>query len=201
MDPRKQLIEEGRVTDYQKSRVELILNNSGRLLHLVNQLLDFRKAQTGELKLKVSDTDILQLTKNAFNSFKSFASEKNISFNLATEQDQILGWIDRDKYDKVLYNLLSNAIKFTPKYGHVDLYVGVINDGSEKLHVEVSDNGIGIPSESIGKIFKRFYQAENSKTENTGSGIGLSLVESLLKIHNGNNKCTKRTGKRQCFYR
>ena len=199
LGPAKQLIEEGRVTDYQKSRVELILNNSGRLLHLVNQLLDFRKAQTGELKLKVSDTDILQLTKNAFNSFKSFASEKNISFNLATEQDQILGWIDRDKYDKVLYNLLSNAIKFTPKYGHVDLYVGVINDGAQKLHVEVSDNGIGIPPESIGKIFKRFYQAENSKTENTGSGIGLSLVESLLKIHKATINVQSEQGKGSVF--
>ncbi|AHW59371.1 Signal transduction histidine kinase [Draconibacterium orientale] len=199
LGPAKQLMEKGNITDYQKSRVELILNNSGRLLHLVNQLLDFRKAQTGELKLKVSDTDILQLTKNAFNSFKSFASEKNINFNLTTEHDQILGWIDRDKYDKVLYNLLSNAIKFTPKYGHVDLYVGMINDGSKQLHVEVSDNGIGIPPESVDKIFKRFYQAENSKTENTGSGIGLSLVESLLKIHKAAINVQSEQGKGSVF--
>ncbi|MRT93206.1 hybrid sensor histidine kinase/response regulator transcription factor [Ancylomarina sp. 16SWW S1-10-2] len=188
LGPTKQLVEEDGGTDYQKSRVNLILQNSNRLLYLVNQLLDFRKAQTGELKLKVSKTDILLYTRNTFNSFKGFAKDKKINFNLISEEDSISGWVDRDKLDKVLYNLLSNAIKFTGKYGNVDLFVGIkdLNPlNSRKLVIEVSDDGIGIPLESQKKIFTRFYQAENSKEDNTGSGIGLSLVSSIIKLHKG----------------
>ncbi|MGQ1909193.1 hybrid sensor histidine kinase/response regulator transcription factor [Marinifilum sp. RC60d5] len=183
LGPAKQLIEQGEGTDYQKSRVGLILQNSSRLLYLVNQLLDFRKAQTGELQLKVSKTDILLYTRNIFHSFKSFAKEKKISLNLVSEEVSIKGWIDRDKYDKILYNLLSNAIKFTPKYGNVDLYIGIKEFKPKRLVIEVSDDGIGIPQESQKKIFSRFYQAENSREDNTGSGIGLSLVKSLVKLH------------------
>ncbi|MDE5417372.1 ATP-binding protein [Labilibaculum sp. DW002] len=183
LGPAKQLIEEGEGTDYQKSRVNLILQNSSRLLYLVNQLLDFRKAQTGELQLKVSKTDILLYTRNTFHSFESFAKDKKISFNLVSEEESIKGWIDRDKYDKILYNLLSNAIKFTPKYGNVDLYVGIKEFKPKRLVIEVSDDGIGIPLESQKKIFSRFYQAANSMEDNTGSGIGLSLVNSLVKLH------------------
>ncbi|WP_320019601.1 two-component regulator propeller domain-containing protein [Labilibaculum manganireducens] len=181
--PAKQLEEEGGGTDYQKSRVNLILRNSNRLLYLVNQLLDFRKAQTGELKLKVSKTDILLYTRNTFNSFEGFAKDKKINLNLICEYEKIAGWIDRDKYDKILYNLLSNAIKFTGKYGNVDLFVGLKETNPRILVLEVSDDGIGIPLESQKKIFSRFYQVEHSREENTGSGIGLSLVQSLVQLH------------------
>ena len=185
--PVKQLIEESKEysSDYQKSRYHLIHQNASRLLNLVNQVLDFRKAQTGELKLKVSSTDILQYTQNTFDSFKEFAYNKEIQFNFNSENEVLFGWIDRDKYDKILYNLLSNAIKFTNKYGHVDLFVRLKSDSSDYLVVEVSDDGIGIPQKSQEKIFKRFYQATNSKENNTGSGIGLSLVKALVDLHKG----------------
>ena len=185
--PVKQLIEESKEysSDYQKSRYHLIHQNASRLLNLVNQVLDFRKAQTGELKLKVSSTDILQYTQNTFDSFKEFAYNKEIQLNFNSENEVLFGWIDRDKYDKILYNLLSNAIKFTNKYGHVDLFVRLKSDSSDYLVVEVSDDGIGIPQKSQEKIFKRFYQATNSKENNTGSGIGLSLVKALVDLHKG----------------
>ena len=183
--PAKQLAEEGLNTDYQKSRIGLILQNSNRLYNLVNQLLDFRKAQNGELKLKVSKTDILLYAKNIFHSFEGLANEKKINYHFICEFDEIKGWIDVDKYDKILYNLLSNAIKFTNKYGNIDFFVGLSKneDGLRKLIIEVSDDGIGIPEESQKKIFSRFYQVENTHKEHTGSGIGLSLVNSLVKVH------------------
>ncbi|MFY0713638.1 response regulator [Seonamhaeicola sp. NFXS20] len=187
LGPVTQLLEESnhQSTDYQKSRYNLIHQNASRLLNLVNQVLDFRKAQTGELKLKVSKTDILQYTQNTFDSFKEFAYNKQIQFNFNKETDALFGWIDRDKYDKILYNLLSNAIKFTDKYGHVDLYIGIKDNADGFLIMEVSDDGIGIPKRSQEKIFTRFYQATNSKENNTGSGIGLSLVKSLVDLHKG----------------
>ncbi|MGQ1948261.1 two-component regulator propeller domain-containing protein [Geofilum sp. OHC36d9] len=183
--PAKQLVEEGMASESQRNRVELILKNSNRLYNLVNQLLDFRKAQNGELKLKVSKTDILLYTQDIFHSFDGLVKEKKINYHLMCEYDEIIGWIDGDKYDKILYNLLSNAIKFTNKYGNVDLFLDITQNenGLRKLIVEVSDDGIGIPQESQKKIFTRFYQVDNTKEEHTGSGIGLSLVNSLVKVH------------------
>ncbi|WP_411031856.1 two-component regulator propeller domain-containing protein [Spongiimicrobium sp. 3-5] len=188
LGPAKQLIEEVEAhgTAFQQKRLGLIHQNANRLLNLVNQILDFRKAQTGQLKLKVSQTDILKYTRTIFNSFQELANNKNIHFYMNAEEEEIIGWIDMDKYDKIIYNLLSNALNFTPRYGSVDLFIG-LKDGEENtLIVEVSDDGIGIPMESQKKIFKRFYQASNSKENNTGTGIGLSLVKSLLKLHKGN---------------
>lgn len=190
LGPAKQLIEEAKSnsTEYQKSRYNLIHQNASRLLKLVNQVLDFRKAQTGELKLKVSKTDIFLYAKNTLDSFKELAFNKHIQLNFNTEDETLFGWIDRDKYDKILYNLLSNAIKFTNKYGHVDLFVRLKDEAGDYLVIEVSDDGIGIPSKSQEKIFTRFYQATNSKENNTGSGIGLSLVKSLVELHKGTIK-------------
>lgn len=187
LGPAKQLLEESNdnSSEYQKSRFNLIHQNASRLLNLVNQVLDFRKAQTGELKLKVSKTDILLFTTNTFDSFKEFAFNKQIDLNIISEVENLFGWIDRDKFDKILYNLLSNAIKFTNKYGHVDLFVKLKENDKNTLVIEVSDDGIGIPLKSQEKIFTRFYQATNSKENNTGSGIGLSLVKSLVELHKG----------------
>ncbi|UII77294.1 ATP-binding protein [Flagellimonas sp. HMM57] len=170
---------------FLESRSQLIHQNANRLLNLVNQILDFRKAQTGELSLKVSQIDILQQCQDIFDSFKDWAISKNISFNFNCEYDIITGWIDKDKLDKILYNLLSNAIKFTDSNGSVDLFVGFADDSKKHLLLEVSDNGIGIPQSAQKNIFSRFYQARNSKDSTTGSGIGLSLVKSLVEVHKG----------------
>ncbi|GLR19197.1 hybrid sensor histidine kinase/response regulator transcription factor [Portibacter lacus] len=184
LGPVKQLIEsrneEG--TEYQKSRYNLIYQNANRLYNLVNQVLDFRKAQTGELSLKVSRTEIVGFTRNIFDFFKELAYNKKISYNFNSDSETIHGWIDNDKYDKILYNLLSNALKFTDNNGNVDLF---LHQRNGNIIVEVSDNGIGIPQKSQEKIFARFYQDMSNKHYNTGSGIGLSLARSLVELHKG----------------
>ena len=188
LGPAKQLMEDGKDSGnyFQQSRFNLIHQNANRLLNLVNQVLDFRRAQSGELRLKVTKTDILLYTQNTFRSFEELADDKKINFNLISENEAIEGYVDRDKYDKMLYNLLSNALKFTHNYGHVDLFIEVKEEeGKAFLMVEVSDDGIGIPKESQQKIFSRFYQAPNSSGLNTGSGIGLSLVKALAELHKG----------------
>jgi signal transduction histidine kinase/ligand-binding sensor domain-containing protein/DNA-binding NarL/FixJ family response regulator len=200
LGPAKQLLDESiNATDYEKSRYNLIYQNASRLLNLVNQVLDFRKAQSGELKLKVSKTDIVAYSKNIFDSFKEMAYNKNITLNFISENEAITGWIDNDKYDKILYNLFSNALKFTNKYGNVDLSIRLKEGDEEILIIEVSDDGIGIPLKSQEKIFKRFYQASNSKLNNTGSGIGLSLVKSLVELHKGFIKVESTPGKGSTF--
>jgi len=201
LGPAKQLLDENKATttDYEKSRYNLIYQNASRLLNLVNQVLDFRKAQSGELKLKVSQTDILAYSKNIFDSFKEMAYNKKIKLNFISGNETIMGWIDNDKYDKILYNLLSNALKFTNEFGNVDLSIGLKEEDQEILIIEVKDDGIGIPLKSQEKIFKRFYQATNSKLNNTGSGIGLSLVKSLVELHKGFIKVESAPGKGSTF--
>ena len=199
LGPAKQLMDDENATEYQKSRFNLIHQNASRLLNLVNQVLDFRKAQAGELKLKVSKTDIVAYSKNIFDSFKELAYNKNIRLNFNTENEAITGWIDNDKYDKILYNLLSNALKFTNNYGNVDLFIRLKDGVDGLLVVEVSDNGVGIPLKSQEKVFKRFYQVTNSKEHNTGSGIGLSLVKSLVALHKGIIRVESAPGKGSIF--
>lgn len=202
LGPIKQLIEEAVETDNQvhKGKFNLINRNANRLLDLVNQVLDFRKAQSGELKLKVSKTNIAAYTKSTFDSFQRLAEDKKIHFNYNSEEDAIFGYIDRDKYDKILFNLLSNAFKFTHKHGNVDLFISKqTKDGATNLIVEVSDDGIGIPEASHEKIFSRFYQAKNSKENNTGSGIGLSLVKALVELHKGFIEVQSETNKGSMF--
>ena len=113
------------------------------------------------------------------------ADDKQISYSFNSELEKIEGWIDVDKYNKILFNLLSNALKFTKDYGTVDLFLGISEDKTDRIVIEVSDDGIGIPKKSQEKVFDRFYQATNSKDNTTGTGIGLSLVQSLIKLHKG----------------
>ena len=188
LGPVKQLLQQENASSYERSRVDLIYQNANRLLRLVNQILDFRRAETGALKLKVYQVDIIVNTKNIFTSFIELAHTKNINFNLNIETDSLVCWIDLDKYNKILYNLLSNAMKFTENYGNVDLFIGLKEGEGKILKIEVSDDGIGIPLESQEKIFSRFYQAQNSKSSTTGTGIGLSLVKALVEIHKGEIK-------------
>ncbi|WP_406684674.1 ATP-binding protein [Seonamhaeicola sp. MEBiC1930] len=185
LGPVKQILEYENSNDYHKSRAGLIQHSTNRLLRLVNQILDFRRAETGEIKLQVSKVDIYPNTKDIFHSFIELAQSKNITFNFNVEGESIVCWLDMDKYTKILYNLLSNAIKFTNNNGNVDLFIGVKGNDLKTLVIEVSDDGIGIPIESQEKIFSRFYQATNSKKSTTGTGIGLSLVKALVEIHKG----------------
>lgn len=187
LGPAKDLLQQASETqnNFQESRSKLIHHNANRLLNLVNQILDFRKAQSGELSLKVSKINILERSKIIFHSFQDLAKNKQISFNFNSENEAIFGWIDKDKLDKILYNLISNAIKFTNTHGNVDVFIGFKDDAPNYLVIEVSDTGIGIPEKSQKNIFSRFYQTRTSKENNTGSGIGLSLVKSLVTIHKG----------------
>ncbi len=201
LGPAKQLSEEDIDKEQQKKLSNLILQNSTRLFNLVNQFLDFRKAQNGELVLKVSKTDILRFTENIFSSFDALITEKNINYKFICEENSIIGWIDSDKYNKILSNLLSNAIKFTDRYGNIELFLDVVINEKKlrTLIIEVSDDGVGIPAESQNKIFSRFYQVESTKDSHTGTGIGLSLVQSLVNIHRSEIKMQSYDGKGSSF--
>jgi len=180
-----------------KEQLKMIQRNGKRLLHLVNQLLDFRKIEVDKISLNPSHGDVAGFISDVFCSFSDLFQSKNLSYNYFSSLESYPAFFDHDKLEKILLNLLSNAAKFTPENGRVDLVVNFhlwpfnngddIFDGKDYIAIEVSDTGIGIPVEKQGRVFDHFFQVETSGSSNVnqGSGIGLSLVNEFVKLHEG----------------
>jgi DNA-binding response OmpR family regulator/anti-sigma regulatory factor (Ser/Thr protein kinase) len=169
-----------------KKKLLLIYRNSNRLNDLINKVLDFRKVETGLMKIKISYGNMLQTIKETCFPFREIFQEKNIMFCLEHEQDELNVWYDPDKINIILNNLLSNAYKYTQAEGKVVVSVSQKNNlGNGNLVVlKVSDTGSGISEDELPIIFDRYYRI--GKQNNTsGSGIGLALTKSLVDLHKG----------------
>lgn len=164
--------------------IPLIQRNTDRLLTLINQLLDISKLEAGQMKPEVSEQNITQYLRTLTSSFTSLAESRGLKFDIVFEQNEIYGYIDKDKTDKIITNLLSNAFKFTPKGGIVR--ISMMFDLKKAMIIEVSDTGIGIAPEKLGKIFDRFFQVDDASNRRfEGTGIGLALVKELIEVLNG----------------
>ncbi|MDB5120114.1 MAG: hypothetical protein JWN56_1332 [Sphingobacteriales bacterium] len=159
-----------------------IKNNADRLMRLITELMDFRKAETGHMKLYISPDNIIKFTKEIYLSFQNLAISRNISYSFESDIESIELFFDKDQLEKVLFNLLSNAFKFTPDEGQIS--VSVIRD-SDFVKIKVTDNGKGIPPESQDKLFSNFYQVDEYGSHQIGSGVGLALSKSIVELHNG----------------
>lgn len=174
------------------SDLELIHKNAGRLLRVINQILDFRKVENKQEKLKIRETDIVAFAGEVKSYFNSMAKVRNITYRFSSSVKECRIWIDADLIEKVLVNLLSNAFKFTSEGGDIGMEV-VCSD--EWVDLLVEDNGSGIKPENIPFLFNRFY-SENSRV---GTGIGLHLVNEYMKMHNGKVAVTSEPGKKTVF--
>ena len=154
--------------------------NINRMLRLLNQLLDFRKAESNQLKLYLSKGDLMTLLRNIKDSYVELANSKNITLKLETECDEYITWYDEDKLDKIVHNLLSNAFKYTSNNGSVIINFKIKNDNG--VVISIIDTGKGIPQRNKQKVFERFFQSEDAAM---GTGIGLALVKKLVEIHKG----------------
>ncbi len=164
------------------TEIELIYNNSNRLLRLINQLLDFRKMENRRLKLKASKTNVYTFIRRMFNDFEQEAKKRSISFNLECENKQTALYLDRDLMDKVFYNLLSNAFKFTPDNGKITIIIDTTKT-TDEVSIHFRDTGIGIPKSEIKRVFQAFYQGSNN--QKSSSGIGLHLSKNFVELHGG----------------
>jgi signal transduction histidine kinase/ligand-binding sensor domain-containing protein/DNA-binding response OmpR family regulator len=160
----------------------MIHQNGERILRLINQLMDIRKLDRGQMKLKAEQTDIVHFLGRIMESFNEMAQKKGIACHLVAANDLPSVWIDQDKIDKIIFNLLSNAFKFTPDGGCIEISVSVDND---QLKIAVSDTGSGVLDEFKELIFNRFYQIPDTNTQKMGTGIGLHLSRSLTELHKG----------------
>lgn len=165
-----------------------IYRNAKELLTIVNQLLDFQKLETTGETLRLSYCNINELFDSICLPFKSLAQNKAISFEWKQNTANLFLYVDKDKLHKIINNLLSNAYKFTSKGGYINVSLNkcyMPDNTTEAFSIRVTDTGYGIPSKDIPLIFSRFYQSNNSKEVNTGSGIGLHLSQEYAKLHNG----------------
>ncbi|MGQ1784642.1 hybrid sensor histidine kinase/response regulator transcription factor [Saccharicrinis sp. GN24d3] len=185
LGPAQQLRELKNVEIGILKKYNLIYANASRLLELVNQIIDFRKAEQGKIKLKVSEIEIVHYTYELFESFQLMASNKQLKYSFECKHERMNAWIDANQYERMIFNLLSNAFKYTQQ-GEVTVYLDINEDNeTHYLNISISDTGVGIPKDRHEKIFNRFYQVEEQLKYNTGSGIGLSFVKSLVTIHHG----------------
>jgi signal transduction histidine kinase/DNA-binding response OmpR family regulator/ligand-binding sensor domain-containing protein len=173
-----------------KHSLRIMQRNAGRLLRLINQLLDFSKLESGKLNLQASEGDIVSFIKGLLVSFQSLAEQKHITYHFTSDQKSIELYFDRDKTEKIFTNLISNAFKFTPAHGEITVS---ISKKEHEVKISVKDTGQGISAEKLPHIFDRFYQADDSLTRNQeGSGIGLALTKELVELHQGRIEVTSK---------
>jgi signal transduction histidine kinase len=167
--------------------------NCYRLTRLINNILDITKIDSGYCKLSMQNVDIVNVIESITLSVVEYAKSKEISIIFDTDVEEKIMAVDVDKIERILLNLLSNAIKFTDKEGNI--LVSIKNE-DDHIEISVKDNGIGIPENKQRSIFERFIQVDKSLSRNNeGSGIGLSLVKSLVEMHGGNIKVKSNLGK------
>ncbi len=171
--------------------ISLMYNNSRRLLRLINQLLDYRKAEDKKFVLRASKTNLLDFSKSIIVDFEREAKKRTIDFTLTTNNPELEVYIDLNLMDKVYFNLLSNAFKFTPENGKIS--ISIKEDKPNKtVKIHFKDSGIGIPENELKEVFNAFYQGSNNYRN--GSGIGLQLSKSFIELHKGHIEVNSKSG-------
>ncbi|SMD32777.1 Signal transduction histidine kinase [Reichenbachiella faecimaris] len=172
--------------------------NALKLLRLINQLLDFRKIESGNIQLQAQKNDIISCIQEVFDTFKFMAERKRIKYRFESEYQHYDLWFDQEKMEKILTNLLSNAFKYTSE-GHVLVKLAMSED-EKAMILSISDTGRGIPADQLPKVFDLYYQANNASNLNqAGSGIGLALIKQYIDLHHGKIELTSQIDQGSCF--
>jgi DNA-binding response OmpR family regulator/anti-sigma regulatory factor (Ser/Thr protein kinase) len=162
-------------------QVDLARRNAGRVLGLINEILDLARAESGRVTLHARPLDIGQFVASVAKTFVPLAERKAIAFDVLTPEQQVIVYGDADHLDRVISNLLSNAFKFTPDGGAVR--VSVTSDDT-MARIVVRDSGPGLPAGDLNRVFDRFHRAKTASSH-AGTGIGLALAKELVALHGG----------------
>lgn len=178
---------------WMRRQLRYLDRNARRLLHLVNQLIDYRRAELGVFRLHAAREQVMKIVRENWSNYETLAQKKKLKYRLESSlDDSAEALVDAQYLELILSNLLSNAFKYTESGSIV---LSVQNDGNT-LSISVSDTGIGIPEDKQKDIFERFYQVGR---DNVGSGIGLSLVKNLVELHHGSIEVQSSPGKGSTF--
>jgi signal transduction histidine kinase/ligand-binding sensor domain-containing protein/AraC-like DNA-binding protein/AmiR/NasT family two-component response regulator len=162
-------------------KVRRMAKSSSRLLHLIDQLLEFRRLQNNKMELKVERTEAVSLFYDIHQTFTEMAEKKRIDFRFKSDLPERVMLLDKSKCGKIAYNLLSNAIRHTPESGVITMHMA-FSETDDRLRLSVSDSGAGVPKEKRGALFVRFAQFDSTAG---GTGIGLHLAAELATVHKG----------------
>lgn len=183
--PLEDLLKGGTLSKTDQWKVDVIHKNAGKLLNLVNQLLDFRKTETRNKRLCVGKENIVATVKETVMKFVELNRNPNVAISMENSPEEITMYFDKEIIATILDNLISNAMKYTER-GIISVTVtSEESEGERLVRISVKDTGYGIGKEALPHIFERYYQ-ENSSHQASGTGIGLALVKGLIGLHNGN---------------
>ena len=170
--------------DPQKRGIyEIMRRNAERILGLINQMMDLRKIDKGQMQMHMRETDLVGFIQELYSLFEHQARGRQIRFLYEHDTETLPIWIDRRYFDKVIVNVLSNAFKFTPTGGEIAIRV---SHDQQNATIAIRDNGEKIPEDKLEQIFERFYQSDSKVSgQQTGTGIGLDLARSLVELHYG----------------
>ena len=167
----------------RKSVYETIRRNAERILSLINQMMDLRKIDKGQMQMRMSERNLVGFINDIYTLFDHQAKMRQIKFIYDHDCEELPVWIDRSNFDKVVVNVLSNAFKYTPAGGEIGIR---LTHDDTTATIAIRDNGEKIPEDKMEKIFQRFYQTESyTNDRNAGTGIGLDLTRSLVEMHHG----------------
>lgn len=170
---------------------QVIDNNIQRTKRLLTQILEVRKSQAGQLRLKVSRGDLAAFVSNVVEEIRPMAEQKHIGLETSLPEKEKAAWFDSDKLDKILYNLLSNAIKYNRNDGHILLSLDI---KEQEAVISVGDNGIGMDKKQLNHLYTRFFDGDYRRQNTGGTGIGLALVHELVTLHHGSIQCKSSRG-------
>ena len=171
--------------------------NIQRMVRLMQQILETSKSQAGELRLKVANGDVMHYIHDTALCLEPLMRKKNLAFSIHCDPPSMMGWIDTDKLDKIIYNLISNAAKYTEE-GEVVLDVRT-SSHYDYIYIKVRDTGVGIPREKMRHLYNRFYDGEYRRHKTIGTGLGLALTRDLVYLHGGTIDCQSEEGKGTTF--
>jgi len=172
--------------------------NIQRMVRLLQQILETSKSQDGNLKLLVNRVDVMEYITETARCIEPLMNQKEMEFTIHCNPTSMMGWIDVDKVDKIIYNLLSNAAKYTGRNGKVLLDVST-NKHFDSITIRVSDTGNGIPKDKMKHLFRRYYDGDYRRYRTIGTGLGLSLTRDLVYLHHGDIQCKSIEGQGTTF--
>ncbi|PTN07632.1 hybrid sensor histidine kinase/response regulator transcription factor [Mangrovibacterium marinum] len=206
IDPIEHLMKKLKGDKNALGTLKIVNRNAQRLLHLINQLLYFRRIENGKLDLRVCMGELNSFLYQVYESFVDLAQHQHIDYQFSAAEAPAESWFDAEKLENVFYNLLSNAFKYTPERGRISMRISYvtqsIDSGADQplLCVEIHDSGVGIKEEDMPFIFERFYQVSSEKhSKLKSSGIGLALTLELVQALHGKLEVESTAGKGSCF--
>ena len=177
--------------------LRIIYDESERLNRLITDLLNLSKIEKQAMPLKITEVNVIEVINDTTKTISKLASDKNIAIHLPEDKEAVIIEADLDRFSQIILNLMANAVTYTSENGHV--YVDVESRTTE-VYISIRDTGMGIPSESLERLFERFYRVDKARSRNSGgTGLGLAIVKHLVESHGGEITVTSKEGEGSTF--